>query len=64
MNNQENKLQGNIEANRNWTDDLPICQFTGCGNSINQVYYYDGRIGKESHSDFEKKLYCRVDSDK
>lgn len=60
MNNGE-KFQFN--GNRNWTDDLPICQFTGCGNSINQTYLKDGRI-KESHFDYEKRLYCTYDSEK
>jgi hypothetical protein len=58
------KFQDNIGGqNRNWTDDLPSCQATGCGYSINQVYLNDGRI-KEGHVDFEKKLYCSYDSDK
>lgn len=52
-----------FNGNRNWTDDLPICQFTGCGNSINQTYLKDGRI-KESHFDYEKRLYCTYDSEK
>lgn len=50
-------------GNRNWTDDLPICEFTGCGHSINQQYMKDGRI-KEKHFDFEKKLYCCYNSEK
>jgi hypothetical protein len=58
------KFQDNISGqNRNWTDDLPSCQSTGSGYSINQVYLRDGRI-KEGHEDFEKKLYCSYDSDK
>lgn len=59
------KIQENIAGgNRNWTDDLPICQFTGCGYSINQMYLRDGRIATESHLDYEKKLYCCYDSQK
>lgn len=57
------KFQENNGANRNWTDDVPICENTGCGYSINQMYLRDGRI-KESHFDFEKKLYCCYDSEK
>lgn len=50
-------MNGENNINRIWTDDLPICPQTGCGNSINQTYLRDGRV-KESHIDFEKKLYC------
>lgn len=57
---QENTAGGN----RNWTDDLPICEFTGCGYSINQMYLRDGRIATESHYDYEKKLFCCYDSKK
>lgn len=61
MNNGD-KFQDNTAAgNRNWTDDLPICPFTGCGYTINAIYLRDGRI-KESHLDYEKKLYCCYDS--
>lgn len=60
MNNGD--IQDNIAGgNRNWTDDLPICQFTGCGYSINANYLRDGRI-KEIHMDYEKKLYSCYDS--
>lgn len=42
------KFQENVAGgNRNWTDDLPICQFTGCGYSINQMYL---RVNKLKHS--------------
>lgn len=62
--NLNDKAQDNTAGgNRNWTDDLPICPFSGCGTSVNMQYLRDGRI-KESHNDFEKKLYCCYDSEK
>lgn len=50
-------------GNKNWTEDLPICGQTGCGNSTNQAYSADGRM-KEMHNAYEKKCYCSYDSEK
>jgi hypothetical protein len=52
-----------IAGNKNWTEDLDICQFSGCGQSINQVYLSDGRL-KEAHVDFDKKLFCCYNENK
>lgn len=57
-------FQENLSGNRNWTDDLPICNFTGCGYSTNQVYLRDGRIKGESKLDYEKSCFCCYDAEK
>lgn len=46
---------------KSWTDDLPVCNFTGAGISINQAYNDDGLRRMEAHKLYERSFHCRVD---
>lgn len=46
---------------KSWTDDLPVCNFTGAGVSTNQVYNDDGLRRMEAHKFNERSFHCRVD---
>lgn len=46
---------------KSWTDDLPLCNFTGAGFSTNQVYNDDGSRRMEAHKFNERSFHCQVD---
>lgn len=46
---------------KSWTDDLPVCNFTGAGFSTNQVYSEDGSRRMEAHKFNERSFHCQVD---
>ncbi|XP_067120575.1 TGF-beta-activated kinase 1 and MAP3K7-binding protein 1-like isoform X2 [Centruroides vittatus] len=45
----------NQEPSHSWTDDLPVCPFSGVGYSTNQVYRRDGTPSEEH--EFEDKIF-------
>lgn len=44
-----------------WTDDLPVCNLTGDGNSTNQLYSDEGNRRREAHKKYDRSFYCQVD---
>lgn len=44
-----------FETSRSWTDDIPVCKFSGIGFSYNQVYREDGN--QQGDHSFEDKSY-------
>ncbi|KAH9504077.1 PHOsphatase [Bulinus truncatus] len=44
-----------------WTDDLPVCHFSGVGLSTNQIYREDGNR-REAHENEDRNFHFRHDS--
>lgn len=48
-----------FETSRSWTDDIPICKFSGIGFSYNQVYREDGNQ-QGDHSFEDKSFHYKI----
>lgn len=45
---------------KSWVDDLPVCQKTGIGLSINKLFHNDGSLQEEHHFE-DRNFYLQLD---
>lgn len=45
-----------------WTEELPHCNFTGCGEVVNQIYREDG-AKLEGYKCRDRRCYCKISNE-